>query len=95
MAKLVHSPRALSDIGRFFDFLAGQDPRASSVNFEYFNSRVGSLAQSPLMGRKVKTGIRKLLVRRGRSGYEVIYRFEPRYDMVLILFMRHQREHDR
>jgi plasmid stabilization system protein ParE len=51
MAKLVYSPRALSDIGRFFDFLAGQDPKASSVNFEYFNSRIGSLAQFPLMGR--------------------------------------------
>jgi plasmid stabilization system protein ParE len=75
MAKLVYSPRALSDIGRFFDFLAGQDPRASSVNFEYFNSRVGSLARAPLMGREVKTGIRKLVVRSGRSGYVVIYRF--------------------
>ena len=95
MAKLVYSPRVLFDIGRFFDFLAGQDPRASSVNFEYFNSRVGSLAQFPLMGREVKTGIRKLLVRRDRSGYVVIYRFEPEYDTVLILFMRHQREHDR
>ena len=48
-----------------------------------------------MMGREVKTGIRKLLVRRGRSGYVVIYRFEPEYDTVLILFMRHQREHDR
>jgi plasmid stabilization system protein ParE len=42
MAKLVYSPRALSDIGRFFDFLAGQDPKASSVNFEYFNSKISS-----------------------------------------------------
>jgi len=39
--------------------------------------------------------VRKPVVRRGRSGWVVSYRFEPEHDTVLILFLRHQRKHDR
>jgi hypothetical protein len=53
MANLVYSARALFNVGRFF-FLAGQDPKASSVSFETFNSKIGSLAQFLLMGRDLQ-----------------------------------------
>lgn len=50
------------------------------------------LEDHPLMGRKVNEGRRELVVSRGRFGYIALYQWYERYDSVLVLAIKHQRE---
>ena len=92
MARLIYSARALIDLERLTDFLVQSDPAAALVTVELIEEAVTVLRRHPLIGRPVESELRELLISRGRSGYVALYSFEPAYDVVLILAIRHQRE---
>jgi plasmid stabilization system protein ParE len=46
----------------------------------------------PLIGRPVESGMRELLISRGRSGYLALYTDEASADIAFIRAIRHQRE---
>jgi plasmid stabilization system protein ParE len=45
-----------------------------------------------MIGRLVEDGVRELVISRRKTGFVALYRFTPRYDLVTILRIRHQRE---
>jgi plasmid stabilization system protein ParE len=92
MAELVYSAQALHDLERFADFLVETDPQAAVETAQLIFEALEILARHPEMGRKVQGGQRELVISRGRTGYLALYRFLPRFDSVLVLALRHQRE---
>ncbi len=44
------------------------------------------------VGRPVESGLRELVISRGKTGYLALYRYEEQRDRVLVLAIRHQRE---
>ena len=94
MAQVVYSENALENLERLFDFLAEHDPTAAVASATAIRTAVETLADHPLMGRRVSGEIRELVVSYGKTGYVVLYRVLPQQDLVRVLAIRHQRELD-
>ena len=94
MATVVYSARALNHLERVFEFLAEHDPTVALNAATAIQSAVATLAVHPLIGRRVESDIRQLVISFGKSGYVALYRFLPHLDVVRVLAIRHQRELD-
>lgn len=92
MATLSYSERALADLERLTDFLAETAPLAAAETVDLIAEAVSLLIRHPLIGRPVESGLRELVVSRGRTGYVALYSVEDDQDAVLVLAIRHQRE---
>lgn len=92
MATLSYSERALADLERLTDFLVETDPAAAGETVDLIAEAVGLLIRHPLIGRPVESGLRELVISRGRTGYVALYSVEDDQDAVLVLAIRHQRE---
>lgn len=92
MTRLVLAPRALADIERLTEFLLESDATAASATAEILIDGLSILKQHALVGRVIESGLRELVISRGRSGYVAIYRYDVASDTALILALRHQRE---
>ena len=69
-----------------------QDRSAAAETVGLIEEAVELLARHPLIGRPVESELRELVISRGRTGYVALYSFEEKYDAVLILAIRHQRD---
>ena len=92
MAALIYTRGALADLERIFEFLARDDPAAGATAVRVVREAVSILERHPLIGRPAESGLRELVISRGRSGYVALYRHLVSEDVVLILAIRHQRE---
>lgn len=92
MARLIYSEAALDDLERLTDFLIEIDPVAAEGTVSLIEEAVGVLRRHPLIGRPAESGLRELVISRGRTGYVALYAFDAAQDAVLILAVRHQRE---
>ena len=92
MARLIYSEQALHDLERLTDYLIDADVVAAAETAMLIDEAVGVLKRHPLIGRDVASGLRELVISRGRTGYVALYSFEAAQDAVLILALRHQRE---
>jgi plasmid stabilization system protein ParE len=92
VAAVTYTARGLADLERLFEFLAENDPAAGLAAAEAIMDAVTILERHPLIGRPVESGLRELVISRGRSGYLALYRYIPLDDAVLVLAIRHQRE---
>lgn len=92
MATLSYSHRALDDLARLTGFLAEQSPAAAAQTVDLIAEAVCLLSRHPLIGRPVESGLRELVISRGRTGYVALYSVEDSFDAVLVLAIRHQRE---
>lgn len=92
MATVVYSARALIHLARAFEFLASENPDTAIAAARAIRSAVESLAEHPLLGRRVHGDIRELVISIGQTGYIALYRFVVPQDEVRVLAIRHQRE---
>ena len=92
MAQVIYSDEAFTDFERIIEFLLETSPDAAARVLESIKSAVGILEAHPLIGRRVDDHIRELVISREATGYLALYRFDPAYDVVRILRVRHQRE---
>ncbi|MBB1076362.1 type II toxin-antitoxin system RelE/ParE family toxin [Rhodoferax sp. 4810] len=92
MNELVFARQALADLQRLTDFLLESDPHAAHKTVAVIFDALQVLEHSPDIGRKVRSGMRELVISRGRTGYLALYRFFPIQQKVLVLALRHQRE---
>lgn len=92
MSRLVLAPSALRDLERLTDFLLDCDARATAATTRILVEGLAILKQHPLVGREAESGLRDLVISRGRSGYVALYRFGVASDTALVLTIRHQRE---
>ena len=92
MAVIRYAPRALADMERLCDFHAVSDPVLADRTIDLILNAAAVLEQHPLIGRPAESGLRELVISRGRSGYLALYRYDEDRDRVLVLSIRHQRE---
>ena len=92
MAIVNYSAGALRDLDRLCDFLLKDNAQAAAETVALINSAVDILEQHPLIGRPAESGLREMVISRGKSGYIALYRYDEERDRVLMLAIRHQRE---
>ena len=92
MAQVIYSGEAFTDFERSTEFLLETSPKASAQAPKSIGSAIGILESHPFIGRRVDDHIRELVISRGATGYVALYPFDPSYDVVRILRIRHQRE---
>lgn len=92
MARLIYSRAGRADIKRLADFLLESDPTIAGESVRLIEEAVQVLGNLPFIGRPDETGLRELVVSRGRPGYVVLCRFELARGLVLLFAVRHQRE---
>jgi plasmid stabilization system protein ParE len=92
MATVEITQRALADLERLFDFIAGENPKRARKQILSVRKALELLSDHPLLGRAAEEGRRELILSRGRYGYIAKYRWLPAEDIVLILAVRHQLE---
>lgn len=90
------SARAQSDISRLRAFLLEKDLAAAKRAVLAIREALMPLKHSHMSGRLVEDhdGLRELVIDFGSTGYLALYRFEPSFDVVTILAIKHQREDD-
>ena len=92
MAQVAYADEAFADFERIIEFLLETSPHAAEQALDGISSAIGILEAHPLIGRRVNDEIRELVISRGATGYLALYRFDPAFDVVRILRIRHQRE---
>jgi addiction module RelE/StbE family toxin len=92
MAQVIYSDEAFTDFERIVEFSPETSPDTAAQVLESIKSAVSILEAHPLIGRRVDDHIRELVISREATGYLALYRFDPAYDVVRILRVRHQRE---
>jgi len=92
LTRLTYAPRALANLDRLADFLLENDATAAATTASVIIDGLNILARHPLIGRTVESGLRELVISRGRSGYVALYRYDVANDSALVLAIRHQRE---
>ncbi len=92
MARLIYAEQAVGDLERLTDFLLESDPVTAVETIDLIEEAVGVLRRHPLIGRPAESGLRELVISRGRSGYLALYSYEPAVDVAFVLAIRHQRE---
>ena len=92
MATVRFVPRVESDLDRLAQFLVESSPSEAEKTFQIVDDGLMLLALHPEIGRPVGTGLRELMISRGRTGYIALYVFDEVSDEVWMLAVRHQRE---
>jgi plasmid stabilization system protein ParE len=92
LAQVICSDEALADFERIIEFLLDASPSSAGEIAANIQSAISILADHPLIGRKRDSYRRELIISHGRSGHIAMYRYDPAYDIVRILRIRHQRE---
>jgi len=92
VATIVYSSRSLDHLERAFEFLRKENPEAAVAAADAICSAAQNLGAHPLLGRRVHSDIRELVISYGATGYIALYRFLVSQDEVRVLAIRHQRE---
>ncbi len=92
MAQVELAPEVLDDFDRFFDHLTAFEIDDAPERIEQIVLALEVLAHSPLIGRKLRGGLRELVIGKAARGYVALYRYVPALDTVFVLAIRGQRE---
>ena len=92
MAAVRYTERALADVERLTEFLAGSDPGASPDTAKLIFEAVDILRRHPQIGRPGEDDFRELIISRGETGYVALYSYEEGEEVVIVHAIRHQRE---
>lgn len=92
MARLIYTERALLDLEHLTDFLRESEPKAAYETLGLITEAINVLCNHPFIGRPADSGLRELVISRGKSGYLALYDFQQPLDAVVILAIRNQRE---
>jgi len=94
VAQVVYTQNALENLERLFAFLSEHDPDAAAAAATAIRTAVGTLADHPLIGRRIEGEVRELVVSYGKTGYVALYRIVPEQNLIRLLAVRHQRDLD-
>ena len=92
MARLIYSDAAFSDFERIIEFALTSSPTSGGHALRRIRTAIEILAVHPLIGRRVAGDLRELVISEGATGYVALYKYDPAFDLIRILRIRHQRE---
>jgi plasmid stabilization system protein ParE len=92
MAEVIYSEAALLDFERIIEFMLQTSPKSGRRTLERIRTAIEILEFHPLIGRRIDGERRELVISSGATGYVAIYRYDPVFESIRILRIRHQRE---
>jgi addiction module RelE/StbE family toxin len=92
LARLIYAESAFADFERIFEFHAEADARGAAHVVSLIQEAVELLERHPLIGRSVESGMRELVISKGKTGFLALYDYLPELDLVRVLALRQQRE---
>lgn len=92
MAKVVYSEAALLDFERIIEFMLQNAPASAQGTLERIRTAIEILDIHPMIGRRIDGERRELIISAGATGYVAVYRYDPAFELIRILRIRHQRE---
>lgn len=92
MPRIELAPEVLDDLDRFFDHQAKYGIEDTPQRIAEIIEAIQVLANSPLIGRKARGGMRELVIGEESRGYVALYRYVSDVDTVFVLAIRSQRE---
>lgn len=92
MTRLVWSGRLADDLDRIETHLRAHDASEVQERITEIIESLLVLERHPLIGRKVNSGRRELVIGRGARGYVALYAYDPQGDVVVVAALRAQRE---
>jgi len=92
VARIELAPEVLDDFDRIVEHLAGHEADRIPERIAGIVRSLEIPRDSPLIGRKVRSGLRELVIGQGSRGYVALYRDVDAIDTVFVLAIRAQRE---
>jgi plasmid stabilization system protein ParE len=92
MTRIELAPEVLEDFDRVLEHLAQFEVQDAAARIAELIDAIQILSHSPLIGRKIKGGLRELVIGRRSRGYVALYRYVDDVDAVFVLAVRAQRE---
>ena len=92
MATVRHAVRLAEDVARIAEHLAAHEVSHVGERLDELFEALLMLERHPLIGRKVSSGRRELVIGRGSRGYVALYRYDDLDDVVEVLALRAQKE---
>lgn len=96
MPRVRLSARAQPDLLRPHQFLREKDASIAKRALIAINAGLKPLEDSPAIGRPMEdfSELRELVIDFGSAGYLALYRYEPEFNVVTVLAIKHQKEND-
>jgi plasmid stabilization system protein ParE len=92
VAQVIYSEEALANFERIIEFLLETSSETAAQTLAKIRSAIGILEAHPLIGWRIDSHVRELVISQRATGYLALYRFDSAFDLVRILRIRRQRE---
>ena len=92
MTTIRYSEDVIDDYERILDHLLRHDVGDGLERIAGIRACIAVLESNPLIGRRLPSGLRELVIGRGTRGYLALYRYSNALDMVTIVAIRAQKE---
>lgn len=92
MSRIELAPKVGDDFDRILDHLMEHEAADAKSRVEDIMRAIDVLESNPLIGRRVGTDLRELVIGRRARGYVALYRYVPELDTVFVLAIRGQKE---
>jgi toxin ParE1/3/4 len=87
-----YADEVIGDYDRILDHMLRHDIEDGSERIAGIRACIAVLESNPLIGRRLPSGLRELVIGRGARGYLALYRYSNALDLVTILAIRSQKE---
>ena len=94
MARWVLAEAAAIDLEQLTDFLLERFPVDAVQTVDLIADALNILEAHLRIGRPVGSGLRELVISRGKTGYLALYEYDETAELCLVMAARHQREQD-
>ena len=92
MSRIELAPEVGDDFNRILNHLAEHEAADAKSHIEDILRAIDVLERNPLIGRRVRTDLRELVIGRRARGYVALYRYVMELDTVFVLAVRSQKE---
>jgi toxin ParE1/3/4 len=92
VATIRYADEVIGDYDRIFDHLLRQDVEDGLERIAGIRACIAVLESNPLIGRRLPSGLRELVIGRGTRGYLALYRYSNALDLVTVVAIRSQKE---
>lgn len=92
MATVRYADEVIDDYERILDHLFRHDVDDGPERIAGIRACIAVLESNPLIGRRLPSGLRELVIGRGTRGYLALYRYSDALDLVTVVAIRAQKE---
>lgn len=92
MTTIRFADEVADDYDRILDHLLHHDADDGLERIIGIRAAIAVLASNPLIGRRLPSGLRELIIGRGTRGYIALYRYAQALDQITVVAIRAQKE---